>query len=87
MANPLCSMETLAHAKAHYGRACHYEVPTLLSMICRLFYTITLMIGYTGSLGDALDLIQDCRWFPFGFGLPIRGPNPQRATLAHIGCA
>lgn len=33
--NPLWSLETLAHAKAHYGRACHYEVPTLLSMVCK----------------------------------------------------
>ena len=79
-------METVAHAKAHYGRAFHCEVPTLLSMICKLFYTIILMIGYTGSLGDTLDLIRDYGWFPFGFGLSIRDPNPQRDTLAHIGC-
>ena len=56
-------------------------------MICKLFYTIILITGFTGSLGDALDLIQERRWFPFGFGLLIRRPNPQRATLAHIGCA
>ena len=87
MANPLWSLETLVHAKAHYGRGGHYEVPTLLSMICKLFYLIILMIGCTGSLGDALDLMQDYKWFPFEFGLPIQHPNPQRSTLEHIGCA
>ena len=76
LANPLWSLETLAHAKAQYERACHYEVPTLLSMICKLFYPIILMTGCTGSLGDALDLTQDYRWFPFGFSLPIWDPNP-----------
>ena len=28
LVNPPWNLETLAHAKAHYGRACHYEVPT-----------------------------------------------------------
>lgn len=26
--NPIWSLETLVHAKAHYGRIGHYEVPT-----------------------------------------------------------
>ena len=85
MANLLWSMESVAHAKSHYGRACHCEVSTLLSMFCKPFLTIILMTGCTGILGDTLDLTQDCRWFPSGFGLLIRDPNPQRATLAHIG--
>ena len=77
LANPLWSLETLAHVNAHYERACHYEVPTLLSKICKLFYLIILMIGCTRSLGGALDLMQDYRWFPFGFGFPIWDPNPR----------
>ena len=87
MVNPLWNMDTLAHTKAHYGRALHCEVSILLSMICKLCYTIILMIGCTRSLGSTMDFIQVCRWFPIAFGLPIWDPNPQRATLAHIGCA
>lgn len=33
LVNPPWSLETLAHATTHYGRACHYEVPTC----CPLF--------------------------------------------------
>ena len=29
----------------------HYEVPTLLSMACKIFYMIILMASCTGSLG------------------------------------
>ena len=74
LANPLWSLETLAHAKAHYERACHYEVTTLLSMVCNPLYTITLMTYCTGKIRDALDLIHNCKWCPFGFGLPIWCP-------------
>ena len=78
LANPLWRMDTLAHAKAPYGRACHYKFTTLLSIIFNLFYTISLMACCTGRLGDAMVLIHNFRRFPLGFGLPIRG-------LTHIG--
>jgi len=26
--------------------------------------------------------MQDCRWFPFGFGFPIRGPNPLEGYIS-----
>ena len=32
------------------------------SMTCKLFYLIILMIFCIGGKGDALDLMQDCRW-------------------------
>ena len=32
------------------------------SMICKLFYLIILMIGCIGGQGDALELMQDCKW-------------------------
>ena len=32
------------------------------SMTCMLFYLIIMMTFYIGEQGDALDLIQDCRW-------------------------
>ena len=32
------------------------------SMTCKLFYLIILMKFYIGGQGDALDLVQDCRW-------------------------
>jgi len=38
----------------------------------------------TERLGDALDLMRDCRWSPaldFGFGLFIRGPNPSEGYI------
>ena len=70
--------------KSHYGRACHHEVPTLSSMVCKFYYMIIVMTGCTRSRGDTLDLMQDYRWFPFGFDIPIWNPNPERATLAHI---
>ena len=35
------------------------------------YYLIVLMICCIGGQGDALDIMQDYRWFPFGFGLPI----------------
>jgi len=31
----------------------------------------------TRSLGDALDLMIDYMWFPFGFSLPILDANPR----------
>ena len=74
LANLLWSLETIAHAKAHYERACHYEMTTLLSMVCNVLYTITLMTCCTGKIRDTLDLVQNCKWCPFGFGLPIWCP-------------
>ena len=32
------------------------------SMTCKLFYLIIMMIFCIGGQGDALDLMQDCRW-------------------------
>jgi len=47
------------------------------SMICRLICSIAPMNCCIRRRGDALDLIQDCRWiFIMGFGLPIRDPSP-----------
>ena len=63
-------------------------MPTLLSMVCKICYTITLMTCCTGRLGDALDLIQDCRWCPEGYIATYRmcfeshGP-PQQQTKLH----
>ena len=64
LATLLWSLEKLAYVKAHYGMACHYEVPTLLSMVCKLFFAITLNDLLYWKAGGALDLIQDCRWCP-----------------------
>ena len=61
-----------------------YSMDTLAHAKAR--HTIILMTSCTGSLGDTLDLFQDYKWFPFGFGLSIWYTNPPRAILAHIGC-
>ena len=87
LANPLWSLETLIHAKDLYGKAWHYEVHTLLSMVCNLFYTITPMTCCTGRLADALDRIQDnADGVHLGSVFLYGVPSSQREKLAHIGC-
>ena len=56
------------------------------SMTCKLFYLIILMICCIGGQGDALDLMQDCKWvFVLGLVTLYRVLALQRATLALVG--
>ena len=43
--------------EGHVTMKCPFD-----SMICKIFYLITLMICCIGGQGDALDLMQNCRW-------------------------
>lgn len=52
------------------------------SMICELFYLITLMICCIRGQGDALDLMQDCTWVSIlGFSHTIQGPSPREGNI------
>ena len=73
LANPLWSLETLAHAKVHYGRVCHYEVTTLLFMVSKHLYLIILMTDCTGPwkprgrIGSyaGLQVVSIWFWLPY----------------------
>ena len=56
------------------------------SMTCKLFYLIILMIFCIRGKGDALDLMQDCRWIPIWGLVSLYAVLAfQRATLALVG--
>jgi len=71
--NSIWSLETLAHDKAHYGRACYYEMPTRCPWFVSSLTWFPLMTCCTRRLGDVLDLMQNCRWSPFWLWSPYMG--------------
>ena len=59
---------------------------TIDSMTCNIFYLIILMIFCVGGQGDALDLMQDCRWVSiWGLVSLFEVQALQRATLELVG--
>ena len=81
LVNPLWSLETLAHAKARYGREYDYEVPACCPWFVSSLTWFLKMTCCIGRQGDVLDFMQDCRWSPFWVWSPYRGPNPPKGYI------
>ena len=55
------------------------------SMICKLFYLITLMLCCIVMQGEALNLMQDCRWVSIWGLVSLYGVQAlQKVTLALV---
>jgi len=67
--------------EGHATMKCSFD-----SMICKLFYLITLIICCIGGQLDALDLMHDFRWVSIWGLVSLYRVQPlQRVTLALVG--